>query len=86
MSTLARTTCATGARAAGPRWPLERLLFAIAGSVVLLGALLSALVSTWFLLLVSFAGVNQWVYVLAGDCPMSLILTRVFGVHHGIQR
>ena len=36
----------------GDRWPLERVLFAIAGTVVLIGALLSALVSPWFLLLV----------------------------------
>ncbi len=68
------------------RWPLERALFAIAGTVVLIGAALSALVSPWFLLLVAFVGVNQWLYVLAGDCPMSLLLTRVFGLRKLVVR
>jgi hypothetical protein len=68
------------------RWPLERALFAIAGTVVLIGALLSAVVSPWFLLLVAFVGLNQWLYVLAGDCPMSLFLTRVFHLRKLVTR
>ncbi len=32
------------------RWPLERVLFALAGSVALLSALLAALISPWVLL------------------------------------
>ena len=32
-------------------WPLERVLFALAGTVVLVSALLVAAVSPWFLLL-----------------------------------
>lgn len=55
-------------------WPLERVLFALAGTVTLLSALLAAAVSPWFLLLTAFAGVNQWLYVLAGACPASLLL------------
>lgn len=66
-------------------WPLERVLFAIAGSVVLLSAALAALVSPWFLLLTAFVGLNQWLYVAAGDCPMSLLLSR-FGVKRGCLR
>ena len=58
------------------KWPLERVLFAMGGTVALLGAALSALVSPWFLLLVAFAGVNQWLYVLVGACPASLMLKR----------
>ena len=58
-------------------WPLERVLFAMAGSVTLLSALLVALVSPWFLLLTAFVGVNQWLYVTLGACPASLVLTRV---------
>jgi hypothetical protein len=69
-----------------PRWPLERILFAIAGTVVLIGVALSAFVSTWFLLLIAFVAVNQWLYVALGDCPMSLFLTRVFGVQRGVCR
>jgi hypothetical protein len=68
------------------RWPLERVLFAIAGSVVLIGAALSALVSPWFLLLVAFVGINQWLYVVVGHCPMSLLLARVFGLRKLVTR
>jgi len=80
-------TCAKAPAAdRSDRWPLERVLFAIAGTVVLVGALLSALISPWFLLLVAFVGVNQWLYVLAGECPMSLFLTRVFGLRKLVTR
>ena len=65
---------------------LERLLFGLAGTVVLVGAVLSALVSPWFLVLVAFAGVNQWLYVIAGDCPASLILRRLVGLESGCAR
>jgi hypothetical protein len=57
-------------------WPLERVLFALAGTVVLVSALLAAAVSPWFLLLTAFVGVNQWLYVVAGACPASLVLRR----------
>lgn len=59
-----------------PRWPLERVLFALAGSVTLVSALLAATVSPWFLLLTAFVGVNQWLYVVAGACPASIVLGR----------
>ena len=70
------TACAT------PRsgWPLERVLFALAGTVTLLSALLVALVSPWFLALTAFVGVNQWLFVAFGACPASLVLGRVFGL------
>ena len=60
-------------------WPLERVLFALAGTMTLLSALLAATLSPWFLLLTTFVGVNQWLYVLFGNCPASLVLGR-FGV------
>ena len=41
------------------QWPLERVLFALAGTMTLLSAALAALVSPWFLLLTAFVGVNQ---------------------------
>jgi len=75
-----------GRTRSGDRWPLERVLFAVAGTVVLTGAALSALVSPWFLLLVAFVGINQWLYVVAGDCPMSLLLTRVFHLRKLVSR
>ena len=61
-------------------WPLERVLFALAGSVTLVSAALAAFVSPWFLLLTAFVGVNQWLYVAAGACPASLVLKRLFGL------
>ena len=66
------------ARKAG--WPLERVLFAMAGTVTLLSALLAATVSPWFLLLAVFVGVNQWLYVVFGACPASLVLSRAFAL------
>lgn len=62
------------------RWPLERVLFALAGSVTLLSVALGALVSPWFLLLTAFVGINQWLYVLIGACPASLVLSRAFAL------
>ena len=60
-------------------WPLERVLFAMAGTVALLSAALAALISPWFLLLTAFVGTNQWLYVAFGACPASIVLKR-FGV------
>ncbi len=68
-----------GNRPAQPSWPLERVLFALAGTMTLLSALLAATVSPWFLLLTTFVGINQWLYVVFGNCPASLILGR-FGI------
>jgi hypothetical protein len=58
------------------RWPLERVLFAMAGSMSLLSALLAAVVSPWFLLLTAFVGINQWLYVTLHRCPASIVLQR----------
>lgn len=62
--------------AACSRVGIERVLFAMAGTMTLLSILLAVTVSPWFLLLTAFVGVNQWIYVLAGDCPASLVLRR----------
>jgi len=60
-------------------WPLERILFALAGTMTLLAVVLAATVSPWFLLLAAFVGVNQWLYVALGACPASLVLARATG-------
>jgi hypothetical protein len=62
-------------------WPLERVLFALAGTVTLTSAALAATVSPRFLLLTAFVGVSQWLYVTTGGCPASLVLERA-----GIER
>jgi hypothetical protein len=75
---MSRTCSTTG-------WPLERALFAMAGTVTLLSAALAAAVSPWFLLLTAFVGVNQWLFVVAGACPVSFVLTRVFGLRSEVK-
>jgi hypothetical protein len=58
-------------------WRLERVLFALAGTMTLASIVLAVLVSPWFLLLTGFVGVSQWLYVVFGDCPASLVLRRL---------
>ena len=64
-------------------WPLERVLFALAGSVTIASAALAILVSRWFLLLTLFVGISQWLYVSVSWRPASLIVERVFHVNRG---
>ena len=64
----------------GRAWPIERLLFALAGSLTLLSVLLALLTSPWFLLLTAFVGLNQWLFVAVGACPASLLLERLAGI------
>lgn len=68
------------------RWPLERVLFALAGSMTLLSTLLAALVTPWFLLLTAFVALNQWLFVSVGWCPASLLLERAAGLEKGCHR
>lgn len=58
-------------------WTLERVLFAMAGTMALVSAALAAWVSPWFLLITALVGISQWSYVLFGACPASLVLRRV---------
>jgi hypothetical protein len=81
MSATARFRPATHATGADDqRWPLERVLFALGGTMTLLSAALAALISPWFLLLTAFVGVNQWLYVVLAACPASLVLRRLFAL------
>jgi NhaP-type Na+/H+ or K+/H+ antiporter len=66
------------------RWPLERVLFALAGTVVLISVVLVALVSHWFLLLTAFVGINLWLYVVVGACPASIFIKRVFRLRSAV--
>lgn len=69
-----------GARPTERRWPLERVLFLMAGTMTGLSALLAALVSPWFLLLTGFVALNQLAFVAFGNCPSSLLLRRFAGL------
>jgi fatty acid desaturase len=67
------------------RWPLERVLFALAGTMTLLSAGLAVLVSPWFLLLAALVGASQWSFVLLGDCPTSVVLRRALGLRGAVR-
>ena len=62
------------------RMPLERALFALGGTMLIIAVLLTAFVSQWFLLLVLFVAANQWLYAVVGDCGASLMLKRLAGL------
>ena len=62
------------------KWPLERALFAMAGTVILASVLLAVTVTPWFLALTAFTGASQWLFVALGDCPASFVLRRLTGL------
>ncbi len=64
-------TCAAATR------PQTRILFGMAGTFTLLGTLLGAFASKWFLLLPALVAGNQLLMAALGWCPMSLLLTRL---------
>lgn len=66
--------------------PLELVLFAMAGTVTLASVLLAVIVSPWFLVLTAFVGVSEWLFVLIGDCPSSVVLRKVFHLQRGVAR
>lgn len=51
---------------------IDRAVFVFAGSVVLLGIVLSLLLSSWWLVLSAFAGVNMIQAAITGICPAAL--------------
>jgi hypothetical protein len=63
-------------------WPLERVLFALAGTMTGLSALLSAFVSPWFLLLTGFVALNLLLFATIGNCGASVVL-RLLGLRSG---
>lgn len=62
---------------------LDRAVFAISGSMVLLSAVLVWLVSPWFLLLTAFLGLNMIQLSFTGFCPMARLL-KASGVKTGV--
>ena len=53
---------------------LDRAVLTVAGTVILLSVLLTALVSTWWLLLTAFVGLNLLQSSITGFCPAAVIL------------
>ena len=66
--------------------PLELALFAMAGTVTLVSVLLALLISPWFLLLTAFVGISEWLFVLVGDCPSSVVLRHAFHLQRSVPR
>lgn len=60
---------------------LDRGVFLVAGTVTLVSVALAAFVSTWWLLLTTFVGLNLVQSSVTGFCPAALILKRL-----GVQR
>ena len=51
----------------------QQAVYVLAGTLVLVGAILSALVSPWWLLLVAFVGLNLAQSGFTGFCPAEKI-------------
>lgn len=61
---------------------LDRAVFAMAGTMILVSVLLAALVSQWWLLLTAFVGLNLLQSSITGFCPAALVFRR-FGIQSG---
>jgi hypothetical protein len=55
---------------------IDRFVFAFAGTLVLLGLVLSQLFSPWWLLLPAFVGLNVLQAAFTGFCPLAIILKK----------
>jgi hypothetical protein len=61
---------------------LDRAVLALAGTMVLLSALLAAMISPWWLLLTGFVGLNLVQSSISGFCPAAVVFRR-FGLESG---
>ncbi len=57
-------------------WYLERVVYLAAGIVVLIGIIMSAAVSPYWMLLSAFAGVNLIIFAFTGFCLMANMLRK----------
>lgn len=58
---------------------LESAVRLLAGTIVLVSVLLTALVSSWWLVLTAFVGLNLVQSSLTGFCPAECVLRRTLG-------
>ncbi len=56
---------------------IDRVVMALAGTLVLLGTAAAALASPWWLLLPAFAGANLLQASVTGLCPAATLLQRL---------
>ena len=56
---------------------VERAIYVLAGSLVLISTILTLVVSPWFLLLAGFVGANLFQSAFTGFCPAEKIFRRL---------
>jgi len=56
---------------------IDRAVLTLAGTIVLVSVLLAVLVSTWWLLLTAFVGLNLLQSSFTGFCPAGVIFRRL---------
>lgn len=56
---------------------VDRAVLALAGTIILISVALASLVSTWWLLLTTFVGLNLLQSSVTGFCPAARILTKL---------
>ena len=56
---------------------VDRLVFAFAGFVVLLGVALAYFINPWWIGLSVFAGLNMFQAAFTGFCPVAMIFKRL---------
>lgn len=61
------------------KWYIERIVWLVAGSVVLAGTILGYFIHKFFFFFPVLAGINMIIFSLTGFCPLAIILDK-FGV------
>jgi hypothetical protein len=56
---------------------VDRIVFAVAGTLVLLSVILTLAFSQWFLAIAAFVGTNMLQSAFTKFCPLAVILRRV---------
>ncbi|UAK31407.1 DUF2892 domain-containing protein [Nocardia asteroides] len=58
-------------------WSIARVVPLLAGTFVLISALLAAMFSPWWLIFTGLVGANLLLYSAVGWCPVTLLLRRL---------
>jgi hypothetical protein len=64
---------------------IQRIIYLVAGTLVLVGLVLGFFVNQWWFLLPAFVGFNLFQTAFTGFCPLEKILIKV-GVGSGAKR
>lgn len=68
------------------KWYLERIVWLIAGIVVLGGTCLGLFVNRYWFALPMLAGLNMIVFSFTGFCPMAVLLNKAFDIRPLVDR